>query len=98
MSWSISSKPVLKENFDKSLDDLQYASGSALLDEIPECQEARSQFEVAKKAAKLIAIGMPGPYVFAQFYGHANAIGYQTKPGFADNTITVIVSQVTKFQ
>lgn len=54
---------------------------------------AIAQCELAKKAAKAILDGIPGPYVQVSMSGHANGIGWKKKVGWSNDTISVTVAQ-----
>ena len=57
---------------------------------------AIAQCELAKKAAKEILVGIPGPYVQVLLSGHANGVGWQKKQGWANDTIYISVTQITE--
>jgi hypothetical protein len=85
MSWSASfQKPVLK------------CAAVAELDNLPKPQEpaAMEQFQAAKDVAKLLLKSVPGPFVNVSMTGHANAIGWQKKEGWANDMISVSVYQM----
>lgn len=85
MSWSIQSKSIKREEaFDRicELAPNDYMDGPA-----------RTQFETAKEAAIEIVATLPGPFVRVSLSGHANAVGWQEKQGYVNETITVTVSQ-----
>lgn len=52
------------------------------------------QLDAAKRAAKELLKTLPGPFVRINFSGHANGVGWQKKAGYANDMITVSVSQV----
>ncbi len=51
------------------------------------------QLHTAQLAAKLIARCTPGPKVHVSMSGHANGVGWQKKEGWANDCITVSVTQ-----
>jgi len=89
MSWSVSlPKPVKKEDVDGAIDSIvptSYMDGPML-----------DQFRTAKQAAKLVAHNIPGPYVSVSMSGHANAVGWQKKEGYANDCIAINVGQITE--
>ncbi len=54
------------------------------------------QVQTAKAAAKMVARALPGPNVVVSLSGHANGAGWQAKPGYASETVTITVTQVTE--
>lgn len=52
------------------------------------------QLSVAQDAVKVLLKNISGPKVRINMYGHANGVGWNKKSGYADDTITVSVSQV----
>jgi hypothetical protein len=52
------------------------------------------QVESAKEAAYELLKVIPGPVVAISLSGHANGVGWQEKPGYANDTITVSITQV----
>jgi hypothetical protein len=89
MSWSFSTKEPIKreEAFDRicELKPPDGLEGAAI-----------AQFESAKAAAIEIAAVIPGPYVSVSMSGHANGVGWQKKEGYANDCITVSVTQQTE--
>jgi hypothetical protein len=51
------------------------------------------QIEAGRRAALEIAKTVPGPKISVSMSGHANAVGYQKKEGYANDCITVSVTQ-----
>ena len=51
------------------------------------------QLHAARLAAKRLLHSIPGPYVMVSLSGHANGIGWQKKEGYANDSISVSVSQ-----
>jgi hypothetical protein len=89
MSWSASFlKPVRKVDAAAYIDRL--STGAQV--EGP----AIDQCELAKGAAKSLLAGIPGPYVQVSLSGHANGVGWQKKEGWANDCITINVSQFTE--
>lgn len=87
MSWSISlQKPVEKWQAEEAIDRLEvpsYVVGPAL-----------EQVSAAQRVAKELLKTIPGPYVNVIVSGHANGKGWHKDPTSANDTITVVVSQV----
>ena len=89
MSWSASfTKPVRKVDAAAYIDRL--STGAQV--EGP----AIDQCELAKAAAKSLLPGIPGPYVQVTLSGHANGVGWQKKEGWANDCITINVTQFTE--
>lgn len=86
MSWSVTTNLVSKRN----------ARAAISLLEIPETSEAwaHEQLRIAQDAAKQILSGIPGPYVVISLSGHANGTGWNKKDGYANDSVTVSISQV----
>jgi hypothetical protein len=59
-----------------------------------EYHAAVAQFEAAKSAAKELVKIVPGSHVMVSMSGHANAVGWQKKPGYANDCINVSVTQL----
>lgn len=87
MSWSASVGSHSRETFDAAVDAA--VSSPAALDE-----HMQKQFNKAKEVAKAIAPIIPGPMLSASMSGHANGVGDHKKEGWANDTMTVSVSQV----
>lgn len=88
MSWSLSVGPTKKENLSEAIAAAEipsYVEGPAL-------DQVRAAFD----AAELIAKSIPGPYVIVNLSGHANGVGWQQKAGYANDTITVGVTQLVE--
>lgn len=85
MSWSFQSKSIRRES---AYDEIYALAYEGELE-----PAARAQFETAKAAAIEIVASLPGPFVRVQFDGHSNAVGWQEKPGYANETISVRVTQ-----
>lgn len=89
MSWSASFvKPVERINAAAYIDRLSTVAqieGPAI-----------AQCELAKKAAKQLLDGIPGPYIQVTLSGHANGVGWQKKDGWANDCITVSITQFTE--
>ncbi len=89
MSWNASTKgPVLKQNLPEAL--------AGITDGEPLNGPMYEQLEAARRAAKELAKTVPGPHLAVSMSGHANGVGWQKKEGWANDTITVTVSQVTE--
>lgn len=56
----------------------------------------KDQLQTAQRAAIEIVKNIPGPYVTVSMNGHGNGVGWQGKEGWANDTITVTVTQVTE--
>lgn len=87
MSWSASVSSHSRETFDAAVDTA--VSSPSTLDE-----HMGKQFEKAKEIVKAIAPIIPGPDLSASMHGHANGVGDKRKPGYANDSITISVSQV----
>ena len=89
MSWSASFvKPVRKFGAAEAIDRLSTGAQT----EGP----AIDQCELAKKAAKKLPAGIPGPYVQVTLSGHANGVGWQKKEGWSNDCISISIVQVTE--
>lgn len=86
MSWSASVQSHSRENFDAAVD--ASVSSPASLDE-----HMQKQFDEAKAIIKAIAPVIPGPMLSASMAGHANGVGDHAKPGYANDFVTVTVTQ-----
>jgi len=84
MSWSVGTKCVVKGEADAAIDALTTGTGD---------EKHEDQLRVAKQAAKLILANIPGPCVSVTMSGHANGLGWQDRPGWATDCISVNVSQ-----
>lgn len=87
MSWSASVSAHSRENFGTAVDAA--VSSPLELDE-----HMQKQFDAAKDVAKAIAPIVPGPMLSASMNGHANGVGDNVKPGFANDYVSVTVTQV----
>jgi hypothetical protein len=54
------------------------------------------QFRMAKQAAIALVASVPGPRINVFLSGHANGVGWQAKDGWANDFISINVSQVTE--
>lgn len=89
MSWSASfTRPVRKVDAVAYIDRL--STGAQV--EGP----AIEQCEAAKRAAKELLKTIPGPYVMVSLVGHANGVGWHKKDGWADDCITINITQITE--
>lgn len=89
MSWSASFvKPVRKIDAAGYIDRL--STGAQI--EGP----AIDQCELAKKAAKELLAGVPGPYIQVSLSGHANGVGWQKKEGWSNDCISISIMQITE--
>jgi len=86
MSWSASVGPHSRANFDAAVD--ASVSSPADLD-----AHMQKQFEKAKEIVKAIAPIIPGPLLSASMSGHANGVGDHKKDGWANDCLTVSVTQ-----
>jgi hypothetical protein len=86
MSWSISTGLLSKHKAARALDETEFNNGV-------NSAWTLDQFETAKNAAKELLKGIPGPYVVINMSGHGNGVGFQVKPGYSNDTITVSVVQ-----
>lgn len=85
MSWSTTSGTINKAAADATLDALSTGTGNP---------HHEDQLRIAKAAAKLIIGNIPGPMIIVSMSGHANGVGWQSKEGWANDCISVSVSQV----
>lgn len=85
MSWSAGTKAVAKHDSDAAIDALTAGTSDA---------KHEDQLRTAKQAAKLILANIPGPFVSVTMSGHANGVGWESKPGWASDCISVNVSQM----
>lgn len=87
MSWSASFKePVRKIDANAFVDRLNtgvQVEGPAI-----------DQCEAAKRAVKALLPSIPGPYVMVSISGHANGVGWQGKDGWANDCISVSITQM----
>lgn len=90
MSWSASLDPVKKTEAAAAIDSLQVPRSG------PDNQPMDDQIAVAKAAAKALLATVPGPMVAVSINGHANGLGWQKKQGWANDSISVSVWQVTE--
>lgn len=88
MSWSTS--------FVKAVPKHETAAAIAALSITQVDGPMMDQCELAKRAAALLLPIIPGPYIYVSLSGHANGIGWHEKTGWADDCITVNVSQRTE--
>ena len=88
MSWSIGTGLLSKHKAARALDELTFNNGV-------NSAWTLDQFETAKNAAKEMLKGIFGPYVIINLSGHANGVGFHAKESYANDIITVSVSQVT---
>lgn len=103
MSWSTStSKPVLKIAAEVELEKLftqAINSGGVQTQGVTQAEVVRNlgsvadQIRVAKAAAVELLKVIPGPYVSISLSGHANGVGWHKKDGYANDCISVSVSQ-----
>lgn len=84
MSWSAGTKSIVKHEADAAIDALTTGTN------IPEHED---QLRVAKQAAKLVLANIPGPCVIVSMSGHANAVGWNKKEGWANDCISINVTQ-----
>lgn len=86
MSWSCSTPKVEKQQAGNDIDAVMpggLCDGPTL-----------DQLAAAKRAAKELLKSVPGPYVIVSMSGHANGIGWQEKVSYANDTISVSVTQL----
>lgn len=85
MSWSISLNPVVKEEAELAIDSIEFPDY---------CEPpAKDQILAARRVAKELLKSIPGPMVTISMTGHANGVGWQARPGYADDFISVTVGQ-----
>jgi len=87
MSWSCSTPKVEKQQVEN---DIDVAMPGGLCD-----GPVLDQLAAARRAAKEIVKSVPGPYVIVSMSGHANGVGWQKKEGWANDCISVTVTQFT---
>lgn len=87
MSWSTRTKVVAKKDADAAIDALTTGDDNVAHED---------QLRSAKLAAKVLLANIPGPYVLVTMSGHANAVGWQQKTGWANDCVTVSISQSTE--
>lgn len=85
MSWSTSTMRVPKAEVERALNDLGFPG---IMD-----APALDQVAAAKRAALELVKTVPGPYIIVSLSGHANGVGWQKKEGWANDCITVSVTQ-----
>lgn len=90
MSWSTSTLRVEKVKAEAAIDDvtIPYEIEPAAWDQV----------EAARRAAKELLKSVPGPFVVVSLSGHANGVGWQAKKGWANDCISVSVTQFTEAQ
>jgi|GEM_PF-5477823 len=88
MSWNVSTNIVRKVEAAWRIDQLTITPTSD--------EPSFDQLEAAKRAAKELLKTLPGPFVTVSLAGHANGVGWQKKPSYANDTITVTVTQSTE--
>lgn len=86
MSWSTSMKVAAKADADAAIDALTTGTNDP---------KHEDQLRTAKLAAKALLTNIPGPYIYVSLSGHANGVGWQSKEGWANDCISVSVSQGT---
>lgn len=97
MSWSYGVKAVLKSQLAAALAAVTLSEVYRQLPVDTVVREAvGDQLTAAKAAAVALAATVPGPYVAVNFNGHANACGFQSKSGWANDCIVVSVTQYTE--
>lgn len=91
MSWSLSfQRPVKKSEVDAAITALKLEGYNFEPDVLASVE---GQIEVAKSVAKQIVSAVAGPYIQVSLNGHANATGENPKPGWANDYISVSVTQ-----
>ena len=88
MSWSLKIGPASKAEAIASLETVLPAD--YILNDDP----AMDQVRVAKHTARRIAESVSGPFLVIELAGHANGTGYQPKAGYANDCISVRVTQL----
>lgn len=88
MSWSIATKIVPKSAIGQAIKDLSLADTGM----VP-ADHAIDQLETAKRGALEILKSIPGPYMSVSMAGHSNGVGWQKKGGYANEAVSVIVTQ-----
>lgn len=85
MSWSTSTPKAPKAQVASKLGELSFPG---VLE-----PAALDQVDAAKRAALEILKTIPGPLIVVSLSGHANGVGWQAKEGWANDAITVSVTQ-----
>lgn len=88
MSWSTNTPKVTKHEAEQALGSLSFPG----ILEPP----AIEQVAAAKRAALELLKSVPGPLVIISLSGHANGVGWQKKEGWANDCISVSVTQYTE--
>jgi hypothetical protein len=97
MSWSVSfKKPVEREFVNAAIDGMEPPQTGGDASPPIEYHAALSQFEQAKVVAKELVKIIPGRYVMVSMNGHANGVGWQKKPGYANDCVNVNICQMTE--
>lgn len=87
MSWSMSTPKVEKQQVENEID---HAMPGGLCD-----GPVLDQIAAARRAAKELVKSVPGPLIIVHMSGHANGVGWQKKEGWANDAISVSVTQFT---
>lgn len=85
MSWSTGTKAIVKSEADAAIDALTTGTTDP---------QHEDQLRTAKLAAKVLLANVPGPFVSISLSGHANGVGWQKKEGWANDCISVNVTQM----
>ena len=85
MSWSTGTKSISKKDADAAIDALTTGTNDP---------QHEDQLRTAKQAAKILLGTVPGPFVSISLNGHANGVGWQKKEGWANDCISVSVTQM----
>jgi flagellar motor protein MotB len=104
MSWSTSTvKPVLKVDAENELITLYVQAinpGGVQVQNVPQEEVDRQvgcvsdQIKAALAAVRELLKAIPGPYVQISISGHANGAGWHKKEGYANDCISVTVTQM----
>lgn len=87
MSWSTRTQIVAKGDADAAVAALTTGTTG------PTAPMHEDQLRTAKVAACLILATIPGPFVSVSLSGHANGVGWQGKDGWANDCISISVTQ-----
>jgi hypothetical protein len=88
MSWSIATAIVPKSAIEQTIEDLFVG-----VPDLPTHPHVIDQLETAKRGALEILKSVPGPYMSVSMAGHSNGVGWQKKEGYANEVISVTVTQ-----
>lgn len=88
MSWSVAIPKTPKPEVAAVIEALTLPPG-----EWSDTEPHRAQLATAKAMALLAIETIPGPFISGYLNGHGNGVGEQSKPGMANDCVTVSVNQ-----